>query len=96
MRRSSGTIAVTLSGLLDAYVIATHPRRARWLTGAYCARRAVEGAVRGLALLSLLPGLAQAHDLAAELSVEQGAGADQCADRAALEQRVQRAFCIVR
>jgi hypothetical protein len=45
--------------------------------------------VRGSALLLFLPAVAQARDLSATLSVEQAAGAEQCAGREQLERRVE-------
>jgi hypothetical protein len=44
--------------------------------------------VRGLVLLCLLPGVAQARDLPARSSVEREVGAETCAERAELERRV--------
>lgn len=52
------------------------------------ARCKVERAVRHLALLLLLPSAAHAHDLSATLRVEREAGAEQCAESADLQRRV--------
>jgi len=45
--------------------------------------------VRGFVLWPFLPALALAHDLPATLRVEKSADAEQCPERAALEQRVR-------